>query len=165
RYLKSLRRNPPSMPPLRAPDTLPMTMSKFDPQSGFHSGPGALGGGRLGVSPDVPSPPAKPAGPQTLGGPQGTAGTGNGSGVPFHPPTAGGAGGAGQGKSERDRTTWIAEDEETWGTDPTVAPGVLGRRRRRARGPGSTRLSADIQRDHTFGFGDGVGQNTGTTTG
>ncbi|MFI7122131.1 hypothetical protein [Amycolatopsis sp. NPDC049868] len=171
RYLKSLRRTPPSLPPFRAPDTLPMTMSKFDPQSNFHSGPGALGGGRIGVSPDLASPsPAssqggKPGGPQTLGGPKGTAGTGNGSGVPFYPPSAGGAGGAGQGKSERDRTTWIAEDEETWGTDPAVAPGVLGGRRRRTRGHGSTRLSADTQRDHTFGFGEGTGQNTGTTTG
>ncbi|MFC3452140.1 hypothetical protein [Amycolatopsis speibonae] len=172
RYLKSLRRTPPPLPPLRAPDVLPMTMSKFDPQAGFHSGPGSLGGGRIGVSPDlpsssVPSPGGKPAstatgGPTALGGPKGSAGSGNG--VPFYPPSAGGAGGAGQNKGERDRTTWLAEDEETWGTDPTVAPGVLGGRKRRPRASGGTRLSADTRRDHTFGFGE-TGQSTGTTTG
>ncbi|RSM75423.1 hypothetical protein DL991_27420 [Amycolatopsis sp. WAC 01375] len=177
RYLKSLRRTPPPLPPLRAPDTMPMTMSKFDPQANFHSGPGSLGGGRIGVSSDVsslaPTQGGKPAstpatGPPTLGGPKGAAGTGSGSGVPFYPPSAGGAGGAGGGKGERDRDTWIAEDEKTWGTDPTVAPGVLGRRRRRTRGPGSTQLSSNPQHDYTLGLGDGnsaTGQGTGNTTG
>ncbi|WP_051173993.1 hypothetical protein [Amycolatopsis orientalis] len=179
RYLKSLRRTPPPSPPLRAPDTLPMTMSKFDPRANFHSGPGSLGGGRIGVSSELssslsPAPGGKTAGVTAatgppLGGPKTTAGTGTGNGVPFYPPSAGGAGaGAGQGKGERDRTTWIAEDEETWGTDPTVAPGVLGRRKRRARGPGSTELSVNTQRDYTFGLGDGgsaAGQGTGSGTG
>ncbi len=173
RYLKSLRRTPPPLPPLRAPDTMPLTMSKFDPLSNFHSGPGALGGSRIGVSSDLSSSLAPPSGgkPATtstagppLGGPKSGAGSGNG--VPFYPPSAGGAGGtggAGQGKGERDRTTWLAEDEETWGTDPTVAPGVLGRRRTRTRGPGSTRITSQPQRDYTSGLGEGAA--TGGSTG
>ncbi|MFI6303991.1 hypothetical protein ACIBCH_19130 [Amycolatopsis thailandensis] len=160
RYLKSLRRTPPAqLPPLRAPDTLPMTMSKFDPQSNFHSGPGSLGAGRVGVAPDASSsltpPGGKPSagtGPPTLGGPKGT---GTGNGVPFHPPSVGGGAGAGGGSKERDRSTWLAEDEETWGTDPTVAPGVLGRRERRTRRSGGTRSSVNPSRDFTFGFGEG----------
>ncbi|AUI57253.1 hypothetical protein [Amycolatopsis sp. BJA-103] len=167
RHLKSLRRTPPpQLPPLRAPDSLPITMSRYDPQSNFHSGPGSLGGGRSGVSPEVPSPGGKTvtppaAGQGPLGGPKGTSG----NGVPFYPPTAGGPGGAGQGKGERDRTTWLAEDEETWGTDPTVAPGVLGRRRRRSRA--GVQQSTNPERDYTFGLGQkpAAGHGTGTTTG
>jgi hypothetical protein len=44
----------------------------------------------------------------------------------------GGAGGAGGGQAERQRNTWLAEDEEVWGTDPEAPPGVIGRRRRSA---------------------------------
>ena len=59
----------------------------------------------------------------------GTATTSDGtSAVPFFPPMAGGGmGGAQQGLQERERTTWLAEDEDVWGTEPTVGPGVLGR--------------------------------------
>jgi hypothetical protein len=60
----------------------------------------------------------------------GTQTTGNGtSAVPFFPPMAGGGGMAGgqQGLQERERTTWLAEDEDVWGTEPSVGPGVLGR--------------------------------------
>ncbi|GLY93148.1 hypothetical protein [Actinoplanes sp. NBRC 103695] len=41
---------------------------------------------------------------------------------PMMPPGAMG----GQDK-ERERTTWLAEDEEVWGTDPDVSPAVIGR--------------------------------------
>ncbi len=56
----------------------------------------------------------------------------NGSGaVPFYPPMMGGMGGMGgqQGQSgqERERTTWLAEDEDTWGTEPDAVPTVIGR--------------------------------------
>ena len=37
-----------------------------------------------------------------------------------------GAGGQ-QQQQERERTTWLAEDEDVWGTDPTVGPAVIGR--------------------------------------
>ncbi|MFI9455783.1 hypothetical protein [Amycolatopsis sp. NPDC052450] len=167
RHLKSLRRTPPPQsPPPRAPDSLPITMSRYDPQANFHSGPGSLGGGRVGVAPEASSPGGKTVTPPTtgqgpLGGPKGTSG----NGVPFYPPTAGGPGGAGQGKSERDRTTWLAEDEETWGTDPTVAPAVLGRRGRRSRA--AVQQSTNPEHDYTFGFGQkpAAGHGTGTTTG
>ena len=33
----------------------------------------------------------------------------------------------GQQNQERERTTWLAEDEDVWGTDPQIGPSVLGR--------------------------------------
>ncbi len=38
-----------------------------------------------------------------------------------------GAGGQQQGNQERERTTWLAEDEDIWGTAPTVGPASIGR--------------------------------------
>jgi hypothetical protein len=36
--------------------------------------------------------------------------------------------GGGQGQSkDRQRNTWLTEDEEVWGTDPECAPAVVGR--------------------------------------
>ncbi len=51
------------------------------------------------------------------------------SAVPFFPPMAGsGMGGiGGQQQQERERSTWLSEDEGAWGTDPQVGPAVLGR--------------------------------------
>ena len=48
-------------------------------------------------------------------------------GFPFMPPMGGMGAGAGQQEKERERTTWLAEDEDVWGTDPDVAPAVVGR--------------------------------------
>lgn len=59
----------------------------------------------------------------------GTTTSANGtSAVPFFPPMAGagGMGGGGQ-QQERERSTWLAEDEDVWGTDPQIGPAVLGR--------------------------------------
>jgi hypothetical protein len=36
-------------------------------------------------------------------------------------------GGQQQGQQERERTTWLAEDEDIWGTAPTVGPASIGR--------------------------------------
>ena len=47
-------------------------------------------------------------------------------GMPFMPPM-GGTGAQSNQDKERERTTWLAEDEEVWGTDPDVAPAVVGR--------------------------------------
>ncbi|MFJ6618732.1 hypothetical protein ACIQOW_14290 [Kitasatospora sp. NPDC091335] len=54
--------------------------------------------------------------------------TTGGMGGPMVPPMGAGAGGApGQGEKERQRTTWLAEDEEVWGTDSDAVTGVIGR--------------------------------------
>jgi hypothetical protein len=34
---------------------------------------------------------------------------------------------AGNQEQERERSTWLAEDEDVWGTDPDVGPHVIGR--------------------------------------
>ncbi|MGW3652425.1 hypothetical protein [Streptomyces sp. NPDC000878] len=51
---------------------------------------------------------------------------------PMMPPMMGGmggmgAGGGGERNQERERTTWLAEDTAVWGTDPELAPTVVGR--------------------------------------
>jgi hypothetical protein len=61
-----------------------------------------------------------------------TSAGGAGDAFPMYSPMAGGGGmmgGAGQmmGNQERERSTWLAEDEEIWGTDPSVGPQVIGR--------------------------------------
>ncbi|PPK70916.1 hypothetical protein V5P93_002775 [Actinokineospora auranticolor] len=51
-------------------------------------------------------------------------------GMPFMPPMMGGmggAGGAGREEKERERTTWLSEDEKVWGTDTDIGDGVIGR--------------------------------------
>jgi uncharacterized protein YukE len=76
-------------------------------------------------------------------GPGGVPGQG---GVPLYPPTGGmgaGMGGpGGQPTQDRERTTWLAEDEEVWGTAPKAAPTVLGRRPART-GTGRDREMGD----------------------
>ncbi|WP_327258944.1 hypothetical protein [Streptomyces sp. NBC_01240] len=47
------------------------------------------------------------------------------NGQPMMPPMGGGGGGGG-GERDRERRTWLAEDEETWGTSQAAAPGVIG---------------------------------------
>ncbi|MEU4492030.1 AAWKG family protein [Streptomyces sp. NPDC023998] len=51
------------------------------------------------------------------------------AGTPFMPPMGGSPGGGGQQtqSSDRDRDSWVAEDEDVWGTDEGGAPAVLGR--------------------------------------
>lgn len=48
------------------------------------------------------------------------------NGQPMMPPMGGGGGGGGGGERDRERRTWLAEDEETWGTSQAAAPGVIG---------------------------------------
>ncbi|MFE2374052.1 hypothetical protein [Streptomyces sp. NPDC059398] len=47
------------------------------------------------------------------------------NGQPMMPPMGGGGGGGGGGR-DRERRTWLAEDEETWGTSQEATPGVIG---------------------------------------
>jgi hypothetical protein len=53
------------------------------------------------------------------------------SAFPMYSPMAGGGGmmgsQAGNQEQERERSTWLAEDEDVWGTDPDVGPHVIGR--------------------------------------
>ncbi|WP_026422140.1 hypothetical protein [Actinokineospora inagensis] len=47
-------------------------------------------------------------------------------GMPFMPPMAGGGAGGNREEKERDRETWLSEDEEFWGTESQAGFGVLG---------------------------------------
>jgi hypothetical protein len=65
-------------------------------------------------------------------GADGTPGSPNGDGsggVPFFPPMmgGGGAGAGGEKPQERERQTWLLEDEEIWGTRVNVRSGAIGR--------------------------------------
>ncbi|MGX7828860.1 hypothetical protein ACTG9Q_27595 [Actinokineospora sp. 24-640] len=110
--------------------------------------PGGSGGGGAGADPFGSGANADPFG---SGSPEGWAdwsgggGTGSGPGVnpvtegarddgrgsgfpPFFPPLGGGLGGGQGGKDEeRERQTWLSEDEEVWGTTCTAGAGVVGR--------------------------------------
>ncbi len=66
---------------------------------------------------------------QLTGGSTATTGGGGGSMMPPMGGMGGGMGGGagGQGGQERQRTTWLAEDEEVWGTESGAVSGVIGR--------------------------------------
>ncbi|MFG1610223.1 WXG100 family type VII secretion target [Actinoplanes sp. NPDC049265] len=74
------------------------------PLGGLTSGAGALGGTSAAAMGASGSPGGAPMMP------------------PMMPPGA-----AGNQDKERERTTWLAEEEEVWGTDPDVSPAVVGR--------------------------------------
>lgn len=78
------------------------------------------------VSPDGTGSGSGVAAGSAAGSGGGAGGTGT-SAVPFFPPMAGMGMGAGQQPQERERTTWLAEDEKVWGTDPQAGPAVIGR--------------------------------------
>lgn len=157
KYLKSLRGDgTPSMPTLLGSHSPSVSLSSSE-SPGLYKGssvsnsslgsigsPGGLGSTGSTGELEAPAPPEKPVttegGPSLIKNQQGNGNQQNGmGGVPFYPPTAGGmGGGAGgdQNKGERDRTTWLTEDAETWGTDPKLPPSVLGGRRRGNRAAG-----------------------------
>jgi hypothetical protein len=101
---------------------------------GLSGGGGAFGGSAGGGSSDAMT--AVSALPPTSAGnvgDQSAANLNGGSGYPGYPPPMGGMGGMGGGggggsqEKERERTTWLAEEEEVWGTDPRLGPAVIGR--------------------------------------
>ncbi|RGC65334.1 hypothetical protein C5N14_29255 [Micromonospora sp. MW-13] len=103
---------------------------------GVSGSPGALNPDKLGVPVGGPvgtnlnsGPGAGPGLPQPGGGGM------PGGGMPFMPPMMPGMGGAPQPGKDRDRqrSTWLKEDEKVWGTDPDCAPAVIGRRGRDTR--------------------------------
>jgi hypothetical protein len=102
--------------------------------AGGGAGAGAGGLGTVGAG-----GPGTPGGNGLDGVNGGTNAAGQaGGGMPMMPymPGMGGAPGMGGGTQNRDRqrNTWLKEDEKVWGTDPDCGPAVIGRRRK----PGQT---------------------------
>ncbi|MFG3420828.1 hypothetical protein [Micromonospora sp. NPDC048063] len=103
---------------------------------GVSGSPGALNPDKLGVPVGGPVGTNLNAGPGAGPGlPQPGGGGMPGGGMPFMPPMMPGMGGAPQQGQDRDRqrSTWLKEDDKVWGTDPDCAPAVIGRRGRDTR--------------------------------
>ncbi|MER7471462.1 hypothetical protein [Micromonospora sp. NPDC000018] len=103
---------------------------------GVSGSAGALNPDKLGVPVGGPVGTNLNAGPGAGPGlPQPGGGGMPGGGMPFMPPMMPGMGGAPQQGQDRDRqrSTWLKEDEKVWGTDPDCAPAVIGRRGRDTR--------------------------------
>jgi len=60
-------------------------------------------------------------------GANGGPGAGGMGGMPFMPPMGGMGAPGGNQEKERERKTWLAEEEDVWGTDPDCSPAVVGR--------------------------------------
>lgn len=88
---------------------------------------GSLPGGTL-TGPDRPGGlGGRPDLPGGLGGGRGPGGAGGPGGMmpPMHPGGAGGGGG--RQNQDRERTTWLMEDEDVWENTCDIPPSVLGR--------------------------------------
>ncbi|MGC4807649.1 hypothetical protein [Micromonospora sp. DT233] len=95
--------------------------------AGLSLAPG--GAGASGTGTGLSGAPGAAGSAGLAGGAAGMGGMGGG--MPFMPPMMGGPGmGGGQQDRDRQRNTWLKEDEEVWGTDPDCAPAVIGRRRK-----------------------------------
>ncbi|GLY83555.1 hypothetical protein [Actinoallomurus iriomotensis] len=92
-------------------------------------GGAGLGNNGLGGNGLLDGVPAKLTGgsPGLNGAPGSSGGSDGSGGVPFFPPMMGGAGAGGEKPQERERQTWLSEDEEIWGTRVAVGSGVIGR--------------------------------------
>jgi hypothetical protein len=95
--------------------------------SGMPGGGAGLGGGAPGGMPGG----APGAGLGSAGGPGAFPGAGAfgkggmGGGMPMGMPMGAGAGGGGN-DNERERSTWLTEDEDVWGGNDDTAPPVIG---------------------------------------
>ncbi|MGW8434787.1 hypothetical protein ACWGKS_06460 [Nocardiopsis sp. NPDC055879] len=101
------------------------------------SGPGGVDSGNSGAA--FGAPPGAGGTQMQAGGepggfggnaPAGTHTGMPGGGMPMMPPMGGmggGGGGGGDNGRERNRATWLSEDEKVWGTDKTRGKAVLGR--------------------------------------
>ncbi|MFI6785122.1 WXG100 family type VII secretion target [Micromonospora sp. NPDC050276] len=119
--------------------------SGVDWQSGSNSG---MPAGSMQIGPLGPAPLATDGFAAAASGGSGLAGLGStaaagaaGGGLaggaagsaamggmgPMMPPMGGAGAGGQQQEKDRERKTWLAEEEEVWGTDPDVAPSVIGR--------------------------------------
>ncbi|MEU8345939.1 hypothetical protein SAMN05443665_102184 [Actinomadura meyerae] len=88
---------------------------------GFGADPGGFGGPNAGAS-----PAGGPGGALGSGGPgAGAAGAGARGGMPMGGMPMG-QGAQGGKNEERERNTWLTEDEDVWGADDDTAPPVIG---------------------------------------
>jgi uncharacterized protein YukE len=93
---------------------------------------GGVGGGGLGAGAGVGGPtgvgvgmgPGAGVGGRGIGG----SAAGAGKGMPGRPGMGApmGGHGGGEGEEERERSTWLTEDEDVWGSDGDAAPPVIG---------------------------------------
>lgn len=141
--LDTLRKNPALIPPPGG-FALPGGAGGFTSPNLRTPAFKAPAGARFGKPPNMDNlvgggPPAKPGflasegeaggegglkpGAKEFGAAEGSAG---GRGEPIPMGGGGGMGGAG-GEKDRDRTTWLVEDEEVWGAETALGFGVLGR--------------------------------------
>ncbi|NMO55376.1 hypothetical protein HH310_29860 [Actinoplanes sp. TBRC 11911] len=87
--------------------------------------------------------------------------TAEAGGMPFMPPMGGLGGVGGQDKDkDRERTTWLAEEEEVWGTDPDLAPSVIGRDQQ-PDGSAEDRVPRSPASSSPYGPARGTGRQTG----
>jgi uncharacterized protein YukE len=100
--------------------------------AGFHApgGGGGLGGGLGGDPMGGAAGGGLAGGPGALGGAGGGLGAGAGAGGAGAGMAGRGMmpmmGGHGQGEKERERSTWLTEDEDVWGGDGDAAPPMIG---------------------------------------
>ncbi|MEV4891527.1 hypothetical protein AB0K48_19310 [Nonomuraea sp. NPDC055795] len=110
--LDNLANRPPGLPDGRVPGAPTSTGT-----GGFSSGENGLGRGGAGGG--------------GLGGANGMGSIAkalNGGGMPMMPMAPmGGAGAGGDGNQDRERSTFLTEDEGVWGGDEDIAPPVLGK--------------------------------------
>ncbi|WP_161684386.1 hypothetical protein [Micromonospora rubida] len=99
-------------------------------QAGLGLAPG--GAGTAGIGKGVGGVPGAVGNTGLPGGSNAAAQMGGG--MPFMPGMMGGPGMGGNQDRERQRNTWLKEDERVWGTDPECAPAVIGRRGKPNRG-------------------------------
>ncbi|WP_238013748.1 hypothetical protein KZZ52_15500 [Dactylosporangium sp. AC04546] len=91
------------------------------PAAAVAGGALASGGQNIGGLPGAMAYPT----PASDGGSTGAASSMGG--MPFMPPMGGMGNSGNQNEKERERTTWLAEEEDVWGTDPDVTAAVIGR--------------------------------------
>ncbi|GAB2922096.1 hypothetical protein GCM10027280_06650 [Micromonospora polyrhachis] len=106
---------------------------------GISGSAGVLSQDKLGLPVGGPGGAGAATGATGTGTTQ-TTGDNSLGGMPYMPGMLGGApgmyGGGGHRSGQdrdRQRTTWLKEDEKVWGTDPDCAPAVVGRRGRKTR--------------------------------
>ncbi|MFG2042303.1 hypothetical protein [Dactylosporangium sp. NPDC048998] len=100
------------------PGYTPSQLTNF-PAAAVAGGAYASGGENIGGLPGAMAIPT----PAPGGGLGAAGGMG---GMPYMPPM-GNPGGGKDNEKDRERNTWLTEDEEVWGTDPDVTAAVIGR--------------------------------------